>query len=111
MGISREPQKLANSRFRHRASVSVDSKALTYDSTLLTLDSTPPIAHSSATSRIIYFNLSGKTTKQLMLHSLSRPRTFKYLTNDIRAGRKVILEDRLASTPHISQDCLPAMPT
>src|SRR4051794_7995530 len=68
-------------------------------------------AYRFSNLRITYFNLRGKTTKQLKFHSLSRPRTTKYVINYIRAGREVMLEDRLASTLHISQDCLPEVPT
>ena len=50
----------------------------------------------------IYFNLSRQTTKQLKLHSLGSPRTPKYLAHHIRARREVMLEDRLASTLHVS---------
>ena len=55
-------------------------------------------------------NFGRQAIEQLKLHPLSSLWTLKYITDYIRARWKIMLEDRLASTPHINQNRLSKMP-
>jgi hypothetical protein len=55
-------------------------------------------------------NFGRQAIEQLKLHPLSSLWTLKYTTNDIRARWEIMLEGRLASTPHINQNRLSKMP-
>jgi len=51
-----------------------------------------------------------QTAKQFKLHSLNRLWTLKNVANNIGPRWKIMLEYRLASTPHINQNRLSKMP-